>query len=67
MTGKAALNKVVRRGQSQDVFVDRILWGKRGVKDDSQVISMSKWLNIIVIYTGREPLGRNRRYLCQFV
>lgn len=60
MTGKATFIEVVRRGQDEDVFVDRMWWGKKRVKDDSQVISMSNWMNSIVIYRGREPLGNNR-------
>lgn len=64
VTGRAALIKVVRRGQSQDVFVDGVWWGKRGVKDDLQVISMSNWLNCTVIYRDGQPVRRNSVCVC---
>lgn len=53
MTGKAVLSEVERRGQSQDVFVDGMWWGKKGVKDDSQGGSWSiSWIVLSFIDKG---------------
>lgn len=41
-------------------------WGKRGVKDESQVISLKNLLDSIVINRDREPLGSNRVSECWF-